>query len=123
MPRNGHPAKQMKLSVFTSGTGNYHSGGWRHPQSYPDMTINFQRWAEVAQKLEAAKFDMMFVADSAGVTFFDDPDAFERSPYGDRFEPVTLLSGLAAVTKHIGLAATVATQYKPPYDVARQMAS
>jgi alkanesulfonate monooxygenase len=39
------------------------------------------------------------------------------------FEPLTLLSGLAAVTQHIGLVATVTTTYNDPYHVARKFAS
>ena len=117
-------SRQMKLSAFASGTGNYHVAGWRHPDSYVDTTSNFQRWIEHARKLEAAKFDMMFIADSASPTFYDeDPELFARTPLADRFEPITWLSALATVTTHLGLAATLATSYKPPYDVARQMAS
>ena len=39
------------------------------------------------------------------------------------FEPMTLLSGLAAITSHIGLTATVSTTYNEPYNVARVFAS
>jgi alkanesulfonate monooxygenase len=39
------------------------------------------------------------------------------------FEPTTLLSGLAAVTKHIGLVATATTTYNEPYNIARRFAS
>jgi FMN-dependent oxidoreductase (nitrilotriacetate monooxygenase family) len=114
----------MKLSSFAAGTGNYHVAGWRHPQSYTDTTTNFDRWIAHARKLEHAKFDMLFIADSIGPSFFHEPpEIFARSPLADRFEPVTWLAGLATVTQHIGLAATVTTSYTQPYDVARQMAS
>jgi hypothetical protein len=39
------------------------------------------------------------------------------------FEPMILLAGLAAVTRHIGLTATVSTTYNEPYNVARVFAS
>ena len=39
------------------------------------------------------------------------------------FEPITLLSGIAAMTTHLGLAATATTSYHEPYNVARQFAS
>ncbi|WP_268602555.1 LLM class flavin-dependent oxidoreductase, partial [Escherichia coli] len=39
------------------------------------------------------------------------------------FEPLTLLSALAAVTEKIGLIATVSTTYNEPYHVARKFAS
>ena len=39
------------------------------------------------------------------------------------FDPVTLLSAIAAVTQHIGLVATATTSYNEPYNVARRYAS
>jgi len=115
--------RQMKLSVFACGIGHYHIAGWRHPEGYPDLSTNIWRWVELVKKAEDAKFDFLFVPDVAGASFFDTPDIFERSPLSDRIEPMTLLSALAMVTKHLGLVSTMATSYKPPYDVARQMAS
>jgi alkanesulfonate monooxygenase len=40
-----------------------------------------------------------------------------------QFEPLTLLSALAMVTKNIGLVATASTTYNEPYHVARKFAS
>ena len=39
------------------------------------------------------------------------------------FEPLTLLSGLAAVTSRIGIAGTASTSYSEPYNPARQFSS
>jgi alkanesulfonate monooxygenase len=39
------------------------------------------------------------------------------------FEPFTLLSALAMVTKHIGLMATGSTTYDAPYHVPRRFVS
>ncbi len=39
------------------------------------------------------------------------------------FEPLTLLSAIAAATKHIGLVATASTSYSEPYNIARSFAS
>ena len=49
----------------------------------------------------------------------------ERSSphYLNRFEPLTILSALAVVTKHIGLVGTLTVSYSEPYTVARQFAS
>ncbi|EPN30141.1 monooxygenase, NtaA/SnaA/SoxA family protein, partial [Pseudomonas syringae pv. actinidiae ICMP 18807] len=41
----------------------------------------------------------------------------------NRFEPLTILSALAATTRHIGLVATVTVSYTEPFQVARQFAS
>src|SRR5262245_37286528 len=112
--------KQMKLCLFS---GHYHMGGWRHPNAYSDMATNVAPWLEVEQKLERAKFDALFIADSASLSFLDKPKIFERSPYGTKIEPPTLCSALALATKHLGLISTIATSYRQPYDVARTVAS
>lgn len=51
----------MKMGAFCGGS--YHQAGWRHPDSTPAADIG--SWIDLARKLEAAKFDMMFVADTA----------------------------------------------------------
>ena len=114
------PQRQMKLSLFA---GHYHMAGWRHPKAYRDMSTNVASWVEIAQKLERAKFDALFIADSASLAFFDNPKVFERSPFGSKIEPLLLCSALAMATKHLGLVSTVATSYKSPFDVAREVAS
>ena len=40
-----------------------------------------------------------------------------------KFEPMTILSALAAVTKNLGLVATSTTTFNEPYTLARQFAS
>src|SRR5690606_35747249 len=51
-------------------------------------------------------------------------DAISRSvQFVAHFEPLTLLSALAMVTKHIGLTATASTTYQEPYNLARKFAS
>jgi alkanesulfonate monooxygenase len=49
--------------------------------------------------------------------------ALQRSHTVTSFEPFTLLSALAATTKHIGLIATGSTTFEEPYHVARRFAS
>jgi N-acetyl-S-(2-succino)cysteine monooxygenase len=43
--------------------------------------------------------------------------------YIAQFEPLTLLGGLAAVTKRVGLTASATTTYTEPYHLARMLAS
>ena len=40
-----------------------------------------------------------------------------------RFEPLTLLTGLAMGTRRIGLGATASTTYSEPHNAARALAS
>src|SRR5258708_11645089 len=71
--------------------------------AYADL----RRCAQMAQRAEQAKLDLIVFAEGAAVTL----------------EPTALLAGLAAVTTRIGLIATVATVYNEPYNTARRFAS
>jgi FMN-dependent oxidoreductase (nitrilotriacetate monooxygenase family) len=108
--------KQLKLGAMIQGAG----GGWadwRHPDSVADAGINFGFYKRQAQLAEAGKFDFVFIADSVSINSKSSPH------YLNRFEPLTLLSGLAAVTEKIGLVGTLTVSYSEPYTVARQFAS
>ena len=114
---------KLKFAVFMSGDCNYHLAGWRLPETYADAGLNLQRWIEFARIMERGKLDMLFIADSIGTAGADDLEALSHSPLTDRFEPFTVLSALASVTTHLGLAATSATTYNEPFHVARMFAS
>ncbi len=114
---------QMHLAVFLTSCGNYHHLGWRDPDAWVDGSTNFQRWVEFARITEAAKLDMLFIADQIAIVGGDELEAIENSSKVNRFEPMTLLSALATHTSHIGLAGTCATSYSQPYTVARMFAS
>lgn len=55
----------------------------------------------------------------------DDTEALQRTAqrYVAQFEPITLLSALAAVTKNIGFVATASTSFNEPYHIAHKFAS
>lgn len=114
--------RKMRLSAFTPG-GSYHQAGWRHPQSDPGTGDDFSKWVRIAKKLEAAKFDMIFIADTASPAQATEPEVFRRLNGGDTYEPMTMLAALSAHTKYLGLAGTIATYYRPPYDAARELLS
>jgi alkanesulfonate monooxygenase len=96
---------------------------WLHPDSQIDAGTNFRHYAQLAQTAERAKFDLVFLADSAA-TRDGDLNALRRWPqYMAYFDPFTLMAGLAAVTSHIGLVATATTSYNEPYTLARRLAS
>lgn len=103
-----------------------HLGAWRHPDAWDETVINWAQLAEIARMAEAAKFDALFLADGNAVRDMDDRALFEAMSPAARpvgFEPLTLLSSLAAVTRHIGLVATSTTSFDEPYAVARRFAS
>jgi FMN-dependent oxidoreductase (nitrilotriacetate monooxygenase family) len=79
--------------------------------------VNFGFYQQQAHLAEAAKFDFVFIADSLHIHAKSSPH------YLNRFEPLTILSALAAMTHNIGLVATVTVSYTEPFQVARQFAS
>lgn len=114
---------QMRLGAFLYPSG-HHIAAWRHPDARADAGIDFRHYAELAQAAEAAKFDLVFLADGVG-TRGDDVEFLSRTAhsYQAQFEPITLLSALAAVTTRIGLVGTASTSFNEPYHIARKFAS
>lgn len=107
--------RKIHLSLFLQGAG-HHVSGWRHPEAEAGSE-NFDLLRRVAQIAEAAKFDMLFLADGLTSGLDAHPSMIAR------FEPLTLLASLAMVTDKIGLAATASTTYGEPYHLARAFAS
>lgn len=111
----------LRLGAFFYATG-HHVAGWRHPSSEADGGLNLARYVGWAQRAEAAKFDLVFLEDGTGIRDTNLRSS-ERTARSAHFEPVTLLSALAAVTSRIGLVATTSTSFNEPYNVARRFAS
>jgi N-acetyl-S-(2-succino)cysteine monooxygenase len=107
--------RQMHLGVFWLGTGN-HSAGWRY-EGAAASNFDFPVIEEGARTAERGKFDLFFISD--GLSF----DAGDHPSFVTRFEPTTLVAALGAVTRHVGLGATVSTSFAEPYTVARTFAS
>jgi FMN-dependent oxidoreductase (nitrilotriacetate monooxygenase family) len=107
--------RQMHLGVFVLGTGN-HSAGWRYEGA---SASNSSRpvLESIARTAERGKFDLFFVSDGLAMDTGDHPSFITR------FEPLTLISALSMVTRHVGLGATVSTSFDEPFHVARAFAS
>jgi len=115
-------ADLMKLGTLIHPTGN-HVASWLHPDSQIDAGTNFRHYVQLAQTVERGKFDGLFLADALAVRE-GNREALSRWPqYMAYFEPITLLSAIAPLTTHLGLAATATTSYHEPYNVARAFAS
>lgn len=108
--------KQLKLGALLHGVG----GGtslWRHPDVDPAASVNFELYKSWVRKAEEGKLDLIFIADGLYITEKSIPH------FLNRFEPITLLSALAAVSTNIGLVGTLSTSYSEPFTVARQFGS
>ncbi|ODT19280.1 MAG: nitrilotriacetate monooxygenase [Mesorhizobium sp. SCN 65-12] len=113
--------RQMKLGLFLWATG-HHIAAWRHPKAHVTAGIDIAHYIELARTAEAAKFDMVFCEDAAGLREANVGIASQTSR-SIGFEPVSLLSALAARTERIGLVSTASTSYNEPYGLARMFAS
>ncbi|THF83302.1 LLM class flavin-dependent oxidoreductase [Cohnella fermenti] len=105
----GQQRKQAHFNVFLRGSG-HHAGAWKHPDAETGTDLDLAYYAKLAGIAERGLFDSLFMADN-------------YSGLGRRLEPFTLLSALAAQTKHVGFIATVGTTYNDPYHIARKFAS
>ena len=114
--------RQMKLGAFFHPTG-HHIASWRHPDAYAGAAVDFAHYTQLAQTAERGKFDLLFLADSPAMRNWPPERQSRVATYIAGFEPITLLSALAAVTKHIGLVATATTTYNEPLHIARKFAS
>jgi len=109
-------ARQIKLGFILHGVGRTWTD-WRHPEADSGASTNFAFYKRQAHIAERGKFDFLFVADSLSITEKSSPH------YLNRFEPITILSALAAVTERIGLVGTLTVSYSEPFNVARQFSS
>jgi alkanesulfonate monooxygenase len=115
-------ARMMHLGAFFAPSG-HHTASWRHPGAQADAAVNIEHQMEMARLAERGKFDLIFLADSPAVRETHIESMKRSTQYIANFEPLTLLSTLAAVTSRIGLVATASTTYYEPYHVARLFAS
>lgn len=112
---------QMKLGAFLWATG-HHIAAWRHPKAHVRGGIDIDHYIALARMAEAAKFDMIFCEDAAGLREANVGIASQTSR-SIGFEPISLLSALAAQTSRIGLVSTASTSYNEPYGLARTFLS
>ncbi|RJG41605.1 LLM class flavin-dependent oxidoreductase [Mesorhizobium sp. DCY119] len=113
--------RQMKLGAFLWATG-HHIAAWRHPKAHVTAGIDIDHYIQLARTAEAAKFDLIFCEDAAGLREANVAIASQTSR-SIGFEPISLLAALAAKTSHIGLVATASTSYNEPYGLARAFSS
>ena len=121
--------KNEPLSLFAFDVfapAHLTSGSWRHDGDQGHRYTDLQYWTGVARMLEDAGFDGIFFADNLGYhdVFRGNGDAALRDaaqfPIND---PTVLISGMAAVTKHLTFGVTVSATYEPPYLLARKFSS
>ena len=109
--------RQLNLNAFIMETG-HHEAAWRHADSPLERLGDVAYYQDIARRAEAAKLDAIFFADVPTLL----RSAGHRPP-NTSFEPITLLSAIAAVTERIGLIATASSTFYEPYNLARLFSS
>ncbi|PWB84153.1 MAG: LLM class flavin-dependent oxidoreductase [Methylocystaceae bacterium] len=114
------PSRQLHFGLNTLSAG-MHPAAWLTPEADPIGYIKPEQWLRLAQIAEKGALDAIFLADEPGLNLSEDGTL--PGPSFAALDPLILLSSLAAVTTHVGLAATITTTYEEPYNVARRVAS
>lgn len=109
-------SQRIPFGLMLQGPGS-HMNSWKHPSVPADASINFDYYLRTVKQAEAAGIAFAFVADGLYINEHSIPH------FLNRFEPVALLSALAATTSRIGLVGTLSTSYSDPFTVARQFGS
>jgi FMN-dependent oxidoreductase (nitrilotriacetate monooxygenase family) len=112
----------MRIGAYFSNHGG-HVASWLMPTVQPAEAQKLRYWQNLARICEEGKLDFLFLADSNRVQYQRNPSAMRHMAATPLFEPVTLLSALAATTEHLGLVATMTTTYNQPFSVARLFGS
>lgn len=109
--------KQVHLAAQLPGIHNVTV--WSDPRSADQISID--SFVRLAQTAERGRFDFFFLAE--GLRLREHKGHFYDLDVVGRPENLTVLSALAAVTTHLGLAATVNATFNEPYEVARRLAT
>ncbi|MFB2583248.1 NtaA/DmoA family FMN-dependent monooxygenase [Herbiconiux sp. P15] len=113
-PGNG---RMLHLNLFMRLYG-HHPAAWQRPGTEVESAFDPDTFAALAQTCERGLFDAVFLADSHLATF-----GGLHNSSASLFEPLTLLSYIAAKTSCIGLIGTLSASFHDPYNAARSLAS
>ncbi|MDX3000875.1 NtaA/DmoA family FMN-dependent monooxygenase [Kribbella solani] len=109
--------KQVHLAAHFPGVNN--TTVWSDPAA--GSQIDFGSFRHLAETAERGTFDFFFLAE--GLRLREVKGRIHDLDVVGRPESLTVLSALAAVTTHLGLAATVNSTFNEPYDLAKRLAT
>lgn len=110
--------RQLKINLTLHAYG-FHDTAWRAVPGDPARLYDLEHFVRLAATAERGLLDSVFIADS----LFADPRGLAHCASSGLYEPFTLLSALAARTRHIGLIGTLSTGFSEPFNAARIIAS
>lgn len=123
------PKKKFLLNAFVmTSPGHLSPGLWRHPRNQTEDYNKLSFWTSLAQKLDAAGFHAMFIADTLGAyDVYKGPSNVDPAlASGAQFpvnDPLYSVPAMAAVTRNLVFGVTASTTYDPPYSMARRFST
>ncbi|GGL92093.1 NtaA/DmoA family FMN-dependent monooxygenase [Nakamurella endophytica] len=110
-------ARQLHFNAFVWPNG-YHESAWRVVGDDGQDVLRLPYYADLARLAERGLMDSVFLADNIAIAEY----RVTHLPQ-TQFDPISVLSALAAVTTRIGLIGTGSTTYNKPWDLARRFAT
>jgi len=107
----------LHFNVFIWPNG-YHEAAWRVADGDVNDVLGLSYYTDIARIAERGLMDSIFLADNIAIAEY-------RATYlpQTQFDPISVLSALAAVTNRIGLIGTGSTTYSKPWELARRFAT
>lgn len=96
----------------------YHESAWRLASGDPGAVLGLDYYAGIARTAERGLMDSVFLADNLAIAEYRATHLPQT-----QFDPISVLSALAAVTSRIGLIGTGSTTYTRPWELARRFAT
>jgi FMN-dependent oxidoreductase (nitrilotriacetate monooxygenase family) len=121
--------KNEPLSLFAFDVfapAHLTAASWRNEGDRGSRYTDLQYWLGVARMLDDASFDGIFFADTVGVHDVYAGSGDEAMRDAAQFpinDPTVLISGMAAVTKHLAFGVTCSLTYEQPYLLARRFST
>ncbi len=109
--------RQLHFNAFIWPNG-YHESAWRVVGDDVRGVLGLPYYAEIARIAERGRMDSIFLADNIAIAEYRATHLPQT-----QFDPISVLSALAAVTSHIGLIGTGSTTYSNPWELARRFAT
>ena len=120
-------AKRMLINAFSMNcVSHIQQGLWVRDDTRQLEYNRLEPWGELAQILEKGCFDALFLADVIGLydTYHAGPEtSIKEGMQVPANDPALLISAMAHVTDHLGLAFTSSVFQSHPFTFARQMST
>jgi FMN-dependent oxidoreductase (nitrilotriacetate monooxygenase family) len=110
-------ARPLHFNAFIWPNG-YHESAWRVVDDDVRNVLGLAYYTDIARTAERGLMDSIFLADNIAIAEYRATHLPQT-----QFDPISVLSALAAVTSHVGLIGTGSTTYGQPWELARRFAT